>query len=125
MNPPVRTPRRVLKRYRVSCTNFHAEAASHGGYGRLLRPTSTNTNGRGETDLLVRHQGLNAFIGECKFWDGPRKFSGAIGQFLSYTVWRDNKAATGIAPGHRGPPAPVTEAIGLLRRRGALGASLA
>jgi hypothetical protein len=50
-------------------------------------------NGRGRTDILVRHEGANAFIGECKFWDGPAKFDDAIDQLLGYTVWRDSKAA--------------------------------
>jgi hypothetical protein len=27
-------------------------------------------NGKGKTDILVRHHGQTAFIGECKFWDG-------------------------------------------------------
>lgn len=50
-------------------------------------------NGTGKTDILVRHEGANAFIGECKFWDGPAKFDAAIDQLLGYTVWRDSKAA--------------------------------
>jgi hypothetical protein len=50
-------------------------------------------NGKGKTDLLIRHRDKNAFIGECKFWDGPSKFDEAIEQLLSYVVWRDTKAA--------------------------------
>ena len=50
-------------------------------------------NGNGKTDILVRHQNRNVFIGECKFWNGPSKFEEAIGQLLGYTVWRDTKAA--------------------------------
>ncbi|HEY1918997.1 MAG TPA: hypothetical protein VGH27_25780 [Streptosporangiaceae bacterium] len=50
-------------------------------------------NGKGKTDILVRYRNRNAFIGECKFWDGPAKFDTAIDQLLSYTVWRDTKAA--------------------------------
>ncbi len=50
-------------------------------------------NGAGKTDILVRHAGANAFIGECKFWHGPAKFRQAIDQLLGYTVWRDSKAA--------------------------------
>jgi hypothetical protein len=30
-------------------------------------------NGTGKTDILVRHEGANAFIGECKFWNDPAK----------------------------------------------------
>lgn len=50
-------------------------------------------NGSGKTDILLRWLNLNAFIGECKFWDGPSKFSEAIDQLLGYLVWRDSKAA--------------------------------
>jgi hypothetical protein len=50
-------------------------------------------NGKGKTDILVRYQNRNAFIGECKFWHGPKKFREAIEQLLGYTVWRDTKAA--------------------------------
>jgi hypothetical protein len=50
-------------------------------------------NGAGKTDILVRHKDRNAFIGECKMWHGPKAFGEAIDQLLSYTVWRDTKAA--------------------------------
>ena len=50
-------------------------------------------NGRGKTDILIRHQDRNAFIGECKFWRGQKKFGEAIDLLLGYTVWRDTKAA--------------------------------
>jgi len=50
-------------------------------------------NGKGKTDILIRHQDRNAFIGECKFWHGQKKFGEAIDQLLGYTVWRDTKAA--------------------------------
>lgn len=50
-------------------------------------------NGAGKTDILVRHGDRNAFIGECKIWRGAKAFRSAIDQLLSYTVWRDTKAA--------------------------------
>jgi hypothetical protein len=50
-------------------------------------------NGAGKTDILIRVEDRNAFIGECKFWRGPRSCTEAIEQLLSYTVWRDSKAA--------------------------------
>jgi hypothetical protein len=55
-------------------------------------------NGKGKTVILIRHQGRNAFIGECKFWPGPKKFSGAIDQPPGYTVWHDTKAAIICGP---------------------------
>ncbi len=50
-------------------------------------------NGKGRTDILVRVEDRNAFIGECKFWKGPAEFAKAIDQLLGYVVWRDSKAA--------------------------------
>jgi hypothetical protein len=50
-------------------------------------------NGHGKTDILVHHHGRNVFIGECKFWKGPKSFQAAIYQLLGYLVWRDTKAA--------------------------------
>lgn len=50
-------------------------------------------NGLGKTDILVRVQDRNVFIGECKIWSGPAAFNEAIDQLLGYVVWRDSKAA--------------------------------
>ncbi|AEA29014.1 hypothetical protein Psed_6951 (plasmid) [Pseudonocardia dioxanivorans CB1190] len=50
-------------------------------------------NGAGKTDILIREDDRNIFIGECKIWNGPKKFAAAIDQLLSYTTWRDTKAA--------------------------------
>ena len=50
-------------------------------------------NVAGKTDLLVRHEGNNLFIGECKIWSGVRGFIAAIEQLFSYTAWRDTKLA--------------------------------
>ena len=50
-------------------------------------------NGAGKTDILVRHADRNVFIGELKFWRGPKTVVYTINQLLSYLVWRDSKAA--------------------------------
>jgi hypothetical protein len=50
-------------------------------------------NGHGKTDILIRVQDRNIFIGECKFYDGPGTVTKAIDQLLGYVVWRDTKAA--------------------------------
>ena len=50
-------------------------------------------NGEGKTDILLRYQDRNAFIGECKMWRGEKQFAEAVDQLLSYTVWRDTRAA--------------------------------
>jgi hypothetical protein len=47
----------------------------------------------GRTDILVRHENKNLFIGECKVWAGPQGFGETIDQLLRYTAWRDTKLA--------------------------------
>lgn len=61
--------------------NYHGEAA-----GEVF-------NGAGKTDITLSFRNRSAFIGEFKFWDGQSKFHAAVDQLLSYTVWRDTKAA--------------------------------
>nr|VFJ58741.1 MAG: hypothetical protein BECKFM1743A_GA0114220_102247 [Candidatus Kentron sp. FM]VFJ60375.1 MAG: hypothetical protein BECKFM1743C_GA0114222_102718 [Candidatus Kentron sp. FM]VFK12798.1 MAG: hypothetical protein BECKFM1743B_GA0114221_102554 [Candidatus Kentron sp. FM] len=50
-------------------------------------------NYAGKTDILVRVEDKNIFIGECKFWGGPKKLTETIDQILSYSAWRDTKVA--------------------------------
>jgi len=50
-------------------------------------------NFTGKTDILIRVEGRNIFIAECKFWSGPKAFSETIDQLLGYLTWRDTKAA--------------------------------
>jgi len=50
-------------------------------------------NAQGKTDILVKHQDRILFIAECKFWTGPKSLTDAISQLLSYTTWRETKAA--------------------------------
>ncbi|WP_143466797.1 hypothetical protein [Lentzea kentuckyensis] len=50
-------------------------------------------NGAGKTDILIRVDDRNVFIGECKFWKGPKTIPDALEQLLGYLVWRDTKAA--------------------------------
>ncbi|MBC7350162.1 MAG: hypothetical protein H5U05_09340 [Candidatus Aminicenantes bacterium] len=55
--------------------------------------TGETFNFQGKTDILIRVNGRNIFIAECKFWKGPKCFKEAIDQLLSYTSWRDTKTA--------------------------------
>lgn len=55
--------------------------------------TGETFNYEGKTDILIRHEGKNVFIAECKVWKGPREFLKAIDQLFSYLSWRDTKAA--------------------------------
>lgn len=50
-------------------------------------------NGDGKTDILVREQDKNVFIGECKIWRGPKTIPDTLNQLLGYLTWRDTKAA--------------------------------
>ena len=55
--------------------------------------TAEAFNVAGKTDILIRHEGNNLFIGECKFWSGVKGFVAAIDQLFGYTAWRDTKLA--------------------------------
>lgn len=55
--------------------------------------TGETFNYEGKTDILIRVQGKNIFIAECKYWVGPKKLSETIDQLLSYSSWRDTKVA--------------------------------
>ncbi|MDE2773298.1 MAG: hypothetical protein OXI46_06275 [Gemmatimonadota bacterium] len=50
-------------------------------------------NFEGKTDILIRTDGRNIFIAECKYWSGAKKFGQTIDQILGYLSWRDTKAA--------------------------------
>ena len=55
--------------------------------------TGETFNFTGKTDILIRSDGGNAFIAECKFWTGSKAFLEAIEQLLRYTTYRDTKTA--------------------------------
>ncbi|MCF6768574.1 hypothetical protein L3V86_09395 [Thiotrichales bacterium 19S11-10] len=68
----------------------------------FLMPLETNFEGsatgetfnkQGKTDILLRHEGSNVFIAECKFWKGKKVFLNTVSQLLGYLSWRDSKAA--------------------------------
>jgi hypothetical protein len=55
--------------------------------------TGETFNAEGKTDILIRTEGRNIFIAECKFWKGAEGFKKTIDQLLGYTAWRDTKTA--------------------------------
>jgi hypothetical protein len=57
------------------------------------RATGETFNFQGKTDILIRDEGRNVFIAECKFWAGEKQFLETIDQLLSYLSWRDTKTA--------------------------------
>lgn len=55
--------------------------------------TAEAFNFAGKTDLRIVHEGKGLFIGECKFWSGPKGFTETIDQLISYAAWHDRKLA--------------------------------
>lgn len=55
--------------------------------------TGETFNFDGKTDILIRVNGKNIFIAECKFWKGPKVLRSTINQLLGYLSWRDTKVA--------------------------------
>lgn len=55
--------------------------------------TGETFNYEGKTDILIRTDGKNIFIAECKFWSGPSGLKDALDQLLGYASWRDTKTA--------------------------------
>ncbi len=55
--------------------------------------TGETFNKTGKTDILLRYEGKNVFIAECKFWKGMKGFHETISQLLGYLTWRDSKAS--------------------------------
>ncbi|WP_026191781.1 hypothetical protein [Methylosinus sp. LW4] len=58
--------------------------------------TGETFNATGKTDILIRSEGQNIFIAECKFWHGEKGFVDTVSQLLSYVTWRDTKTAVVI-----------------------------
>jgi hypothetical protein len=58
--------------------------------------TGETFNYEGKTDILVRVDGKNIFIAECKFWGGSKAYLETIDQLLGYLSWRDTKTAVVI-----------------------------
>lgn len=58
--------------------------------------TGETFNYEGKTDILIRSEGRNIFIAECKFWSGPKGLEETVDQLLGYSSWRDTKTAVVI-----------------------------
>jgi hypothetical protein len=64
--------------------------------------TAEAFNASGKTDILVKYEDRNLFIGECKFWSGRQAFLAAVDQLFGYSTWRDSKLAAIIFVRQRG-----------------------
>ncbi len=49
--------------------------------------TGETFNFQGKTDILIRVEGKNVFIAECKIWKGEKAFLATLDQLLSYLSW--------------------------------------
>jgi hypothetical protein len=72
-------------------------------------------NGAGKTDILIRHDDRNVFIGECKFWERQKAFTAAIDQLNGYLVFRDTKAAIVLFIKQKDATAVIEKAIAAIK----------
>lgn len=78
-------------------------------------------NKSGKTDLLLRVQNHNAFIGECKWWQGSKAMNDALDQLYGYSTWRDSRLALIFFVGTKDPTAVVEKARVALAERDEFG----
>lgn len=71
-------------------------------------------NYEGKSDILIRVNGRNIFIAECKFWSGPSAMNKALDQLLNYTSWRDTKTALLIFNRNKNMSAVVDKIPGIV-----------
>lgn len=67
-------------------------------------------NHSGKTDILLRFEGQNLFIAECKIWKGEKSFTDALDQLFGYAAWRDTKLALVIFVKDKGLTSVVKKA---------------
>jgi hypothetical protein len=94
----VRMQAREMERAPKTYTQMEEEARRD----LFLATLNTHYEGRGsaeafnvdgKTDILIRYEHKSLFIAECKFWQGAKGFTDAIGQLFGYASWRDTKLA--------------------------------
>ena len=90
----------------VATLNTHYEGRAH----------AEAFNVSGKTDILIRHEGRNLFICECKFWTGQEGFTATIDQIFGYAGWRDTKLAIVMFVREKGLTTIVKKARGTLER---------
>lgn len=74
--------------------------------------------GNGKSDILLRWRDRDAFIGECKFWAGEKRFDAGLTQLLErYTVWRATRVAMVLfIRNHTNQTAVIEKARGVITR---------
>lgn len=82
---------RAFAEMREEDLRFHFLVQLNGVFDGQATGETFNLNGK--TDILIRHEGENLFIAECKFWTGEKDYQEAINQLIGYTSWHDTKTA--------------------------------
>jgi hypothetical protein len=77
--------------------------------------TGETFNAEGKTDILIRVDGKNIFIAECKFWKGAEVFKETIDQLLGYASWRDTKTAIIVFNRNKDTSAVVSQIPSLVK----------
>jgi hypothetical protein len=98
----------VLGVLRSACVSMERSPGTYAAMGEedrrqvLLIPVNTQYRGQasaeafnvmGKTDILLKWEGQNLFIAECKIWRGVKSFTDAVDQLFTYAAWRDTKLA--------------------------------
>ncbi|MDQ6631630.1 MAG: hypothetical protein M3Y82_07710 [Verrucomicrobiota bacterium] len=78
--------------------------------------TGETFNYEGKTDILIRAEGRNIFIGECKIWKGAENLKTTVDQLLGYTAWRDTKTAIILFNRNKNTSAVVAQIPELMKR---------
>jgi hypothetical protein len=106
----------VLGILRSASVSMERSPATYAGMGEedrrqvLLIPLNTQYRGQasaeafnvtGKTDILLKWEGQNLFIAECKIWRGVKSFTDAVDQLFTYAAWRDTKLAVVMFVGEK------------------------
>lgn len=87
--------------------------------GNVYGPASAESfSKRGKTDIYLPFEGKGAvFLGECKWWGGPKAFAeDDLPQLLDrYVVWRDTHAAMILFIRNKDATAVIDKAIAIIR----------
>jgi hypothetical protein len=74
-------------------------------------------NADGKTDIFIRQDGVNVFIGECKIWKGEPSMHEALDQVFRYAAWHDTKTAVLLFIRNRGVSAVIGKALNVIKLR--------
>ena len=106
----------VLGILRSACLSMEHSPGTYAAMGEedrrqvLLIPLNTQYRGQasaeafnvtGKTDILLKWEGQNLFIAECKIWHGVKASLMPSTSSLAYAAWRDTKLAVVMFVGEK------------------------